>query len=251
LITAGLDIGSRTIALVVLEEREIVSSEVRDASFEPLRQCRDLLAGRKFDKLIATGYGRHAAMEHFADSVITEIKAFALGCRFLIPGCRTILDVGGQDTKAILLSEDGRVADFQMNDRCAAGTGRFLEIMAQTLGYEIDEFWKAALKAKDSVEISSMCTVFAESEVVGLISRKVPKYEIARGLHQSICERSTSLLKRVVIERELVFAGGGAKNKCLQRLMEENLGIPILVPENPQAAGALGAALSAVDDKFV
>jgi predicted CoA-substrate-specific enzyme activase len=242
---AGLDIGSRTIALVEVEEGEVVFQEIRDTTYDPLQQCLELLDGRAPQRLIATGYGRHLARANFAHEVVTEIKAFALGCNHLFPQCRTILDIGGQDTKAISVSPDGAVADFQMNDRCAAGTGKFLEVMAMALGLRLQEFGELARRAGGSHKISSMCTVFAESEVTGLIARNLPREEIARGLHEAVCDRSLSLLKRVGIERELVFAGGVAKNPCLRALLEERLGFEILIPPEPQIVGALGAALSA------
>ncbi|MBC7253333.1 MAG: 3-hydroxyacyl-ACP dehydratase [Actinobacteria bacterium] len=245
---AGLDIGSRTIALVEIDDGEISFSTVVDTTFDPLEQCRRLLENREFDLLVATGYGRHLAQANFADRVITEIKAFALGCYHFFPDCRTILDIGGQDTKAISVGPGGRVVDFQMNDRCAAGTGKFLEVMASALGLSLEEFGEVALQAEGEVNISSMCTVFAESEVTGLITRGTPRPLIARGLHEAVCDRAAALLKRVGLRRELVFAGGVARNPCLKALLEERMGLSLLVPENPQIVGALGAALSARDE---
>jgi len=245
---AGLDIGSRTIALVTMDDGEISFSEVVDTTFDPLEQCKRLLENREFDLLVATGYGRHLAQANFADRVVTEIKAFALGCYHFFPDCRTILDIGGQDTKAISVGPGGRVVDFQMNDRCAAGTGKFLEVMASALGLSLEEFGEVALQAEGEVNISSMCTVFAESEVTGLITRGTPRPLIARGLHEAVCDRAAALLKRVGLRRELVFAGGVARNPCLRALLEERLGFPMLVPENPQIVGALGAALSAREE---
>jgi len=241
---AGLDIGSRTIALVEMNDGNVVYSDVIETTFDPLEQCRLLLSGRNYDLLVATGYGRHLAQANFADHTITEIKAFALGCYDFFPQCRTILDIGGQDTKAISLGQQGKVADFQMNDRCAAGTGKFLEVMAAAMGLSLEEMGRIAMETGSEVKISSMCTVFAESEVTGLIARGIPRPEIARGLHEAICDRAVSLLKRVGVEREVVFAGGVARNPCLRSLLEERLGLPLLVPENPQIVGALGAALS-------
>jgi predicted CoA-substrate-specific enzyme activase len=241
---AGLDIGSRTIALVEMDDGCVVHCEVVETTFDPLEQCRILLEERGFDLLVATGYGRHLAQANFADHTITEIKAFSLGCYRLFPQCRTILDIGGQDTKAISLGPDGKVADFQMNDRCAAGTGKFLEVMAAAMGLSLDEMGRIAMETESEVKISSMCTVFAESEVTGLIARGTPRPEIARGLHEAICDRAVSLLKRVGVENEVVFAGGVARNPCLCSLLEDRLGLPLLIPENPQIVGALGAALS-------
>ncbi len=243
---AGLDIGSRTIALVEMDGTAVAHSEVAETTFDPLEQCRRLLEGRDFDLLVATGYGRHLAQANFADRTITEIKAFALGCHSIFPQCRTILDIGGQDTKAISLSPEGRVADFQMNDRCAAGTGKFLEVMAAAMDLSLEEMGRIAMETRSEVKVSSMCTVFAESEVTGLVAKGTPRPEIARGLHEAICDRASALLKRVGIEREVVFAGGVARNPCLRSLLEERLGLTLLVPEDPQTVGALGAALSAL-----
>jgi len=231
--------------LVEMDGGGIRHSEVVETTFDPLEQCRVLLEDRGFDLLVATGYGRHLAQANFADRTITEIKAFALGCHEFFPECRTILDIGGQDTKAISLAPGGKVADFQMNDRCAAGTGKFLEVMAAAMGLSLEEMGRIALETEAEVKISSMCTVFAESEVTGLIARGTPRPEIARGLHEAICDRAVSLLKRVGVKREDVFAGGVARNPCLRSLLEHRLGVPLLVPENPQIVGALGAALSA------
>ncbi|OFW58050.1 MAG: 3-hydroxyacyl-ACP dehydratase [Actinobacteria bacterium RBG_19FT_COMBO_54_7] len=229
-----------------LEQGAIRSSEVVETTFDPMAQCQMLLADREFDVLVATGYGRHLAQANFADSVITEIKAFGLGCYHYFPGCRTILDIGGQDTKAISLGTGGKVADFQMNDRCAAGTGKFLEVMAAAMELSLEEMGSLAMQTQSEVKVSSMCTVFAESEVTGLIARGIPRPEIARGLHEAICDRAVALLKRVGVEREVVFAGGVARNPCLRSLLEDRLGLSLLVPENPQIVGALGAALSAL-----
>lgn len=242
---AGLDIGSRTIALVEMDNGSIARSQVVETTFEPLAQCHRLIEEKSFDILVATGYGRHLAQANFADKVITEIKAFALGCHSIFPECRTILDIGGQDTKAISVGPGGKVLDFQMNDRCAAGTGKFLEVMAAAMGLSLEEMGDIAMQTESEVKISSMCTVFAESEVTGLIARGTPRPEIARGLHEAICDRAAALLKRVGVEREVVFAGGVARNPCLKALLEERLGYPLLVPDNPQIVGALGAALSA------
>ncbi len=241
---AGLDIGSRTIALVEMDGGGLVRSMVVETTFDPLEQCRLILEDRDFDVLVATGYGRHLAQANFADRTITEIKAFALGCHSIFPACRTILDIGGQDTKAISLGRGGKVLDFQMNDRCAAGTGKFLEVMATAMGLSLEEMGRIALETEGEVKVSSMCTVFAESEVTGLIARGTPRPEIARGLHEAICDRATSLLKRVGVEREVVFAGGVARNPCLGALLQKRLGLPLLIPQDPQIVGALGAALS-------
>ncbi len=242
---AGIDIGSRTIELVVVEGGEVIESRQADLGFDPMAQAQSLLNGLPYDRIMATGYGRHLFELSFETPTVTEIKAYAVGASALFPEVRTILDIGGQDSKAIAINEAGRVAKFEMNDRCAAGTGKFLEIMAQTLGYNIDAFGEEALKAGKEIQISSMCTVFAESEVTSLVAKGEERRDIALGLHRSVVRRATSMLKRVTQGEPILFAGGVARNPCMHRLLEDALKKEILVPENPQIVGALGAALLA------
>jgi len=247
----GLDIGSRTIALVEWSGGQIVHTEVVDTGTDPLSNARALLNGHRFERLVATGYGRHLAMEReLAGEVISEIKAYGLGAFHLFPDVATVLDIGGQDSKAIRVGAGGRVTRFEMNDRCAAGTGRFLENMAHTLGMRVEAFGTHALAAGgQAVRISSMCTVFAESEVVSLIARGEDSHRVALGLHQAIVERVAGMVRRVGVSERFVFAGGVAYNACLQQLFAEALGVSITVPENPQTVGALGAALHAARER--
>ncbi len=243
--TAGIDIGSRTIKLVAVEGNEIITSFLADTTHDPLEQCKKLLEKVSFDRILATGYGRHFFETHFDVPTVTEIKAFARGAKALFPNCRTILDIGGQDTKAIALDEKGNVSKFEMNDRCAAGTGMFLEAIAKTLGYDLEEFGKAALGADGNIQISSMCTVFAQSEVTSLLARRQKREDIARGIHVAILNRTLSLLKRVSTAPDIVFAGGVARNPCIRHLLVEALGREVMVHEHPQIVGAYGAALIA------
>ncbi|MBW1962483.1 MAG: 3-hydroxyacyl-ACP dehydratase [Deltaproteobacteria bacterium] len=242
---AGIDIGSRTIELVVLKNREIIETKQADSGFEPMARAKEMLQGVEHEHIMTTGYGRHLFELSFDAPTVTEIKAYAVGARTLFPEVRTILDIGGQDSKAIALNNTGKVTKFEMNDRCAAGTGKFLEIMARSLGYTIDEFGMEALKATKNLQINSMCTVFAESEVTSLVARGEDRREIALGLHSSVVHRAVSMLKRVSINGDIVFAGGVARNPCMRRLLEKALDKVILVPENPQMVGAMGAALLA------
>ncbi len=241
----GIDIGSRTVKVVVMENGEVRDFQVRNSGHDPYTQAFELIKAYKPKRLVATGYGRHALELALAHRVITEIKAHAIGARRLYPNCRTVIDVGGQDSKVISLSEHGKVIDFKMNDRCAAGTGRFLEIMAKTLGFSIEEFGKEALSAQESVKINSMCTVFAESEVISLISRRMPLLSIALGVHEAIADRISSLACRVDVLSDVVFTGGVAKNPCVHKLLEDRLRQRILVPQYPEIVGALGAAIEA------
>ncbi len=245
MLSAGIDIGSRTTELIVIEGDEIVESLQTDSGFDPMAQAKSLLERVTYDKIMATGYGRHLFELSFDAPTVTEIKAYAVGAKRLLREVKTILDIGGQDSKAIALNGDGRVIKFEMNDRCAAGTGKFLEIMAQTLGYSLEEFGVEALKAYGDIKINSLCTVFAESEVTSLLAKGTPQQEIALGLHHSVVLRAVGMIKRVSDEEPIMFAGGVAKNPCVHRLLEQSLNCKIIVPENPQMVGALGAALLA------
>lgn len=245
---AGIDIGSRTIKLVVVKGETVIHSLISDTTHDPLEQCKSLMAQTSFDRILATGYGRHFFETHFDVNTVTEIKAFARGAKAIFSNCRTILDIGGQDTKAIALDEKGNVSKFEMNDRCAAGTGMFLEIIAKTLGYDLEEFGKEALKAQGNIQINSMCTVFAQSEVTSLLAKRQKREDIARGIHMAILSRTLSLLKRVSTKADIVFAGGVAKNPCIKRLLGDALGCEVKVPEDPQMVGAYGAAVIAQEE---
>jgi len=247
MLAAGLDIGSRTIALVEWDGAQIVRSVVVDTGNDPLGNARALLEDRTYDRLVATGYGRNLAAEReLADEVISEIKAYGLGAYHVYPDVGTVLDIGGQDSKAIEIGRGGRVLRFEMNDRCAAGTGRFLENMAHALGMAVAELGPHALAAGgQAVSISSMCTVFAESEVVSLVARGEDSRRVALGLHRAIVDRVGGMVRRVGVRERFVLAGGVALNPCLQQLFAEAMGVPVHVPDDPQTIGALGAALHA------
>jgi (R)-2-hydroxyacyl-CoA dehydratese activating ATPase len=242
--SAGIDIGSRAVKLVIIDEGRVVHGAVADTGSDPLAVCRGLLDGLACDSITCTGYGRHLFAEHWPDArVISEIKAVALGAIALVPGCRTIVDIGGQDSKAIALDAAGKVRKFAMNDRCAAGTGQFLEMMATALAYTRDEFVAAAGRAARAQKLSSMCSVFAQSEVVSLIARGASKEEMALGVHESIASRTAALMGGVPVEETVVFTGGCACNPCLSSLISQALKRPLRVPESPQTVAALGCAL--------
>jgi (R)-2-hydroxyacyl-CoA dehydratese activating ATPase len=243
LISAGIDIGSRTVKVCLIEDGNPTFSAIAENSFEPLDICRRLLDGLKYDTITATGYGRHLFASHYNCETITEIKAFALGVGAGINNCRTILDIGGQDIKAIALDDKLHVIKFEMNDRCSAGTGRFLEIMAMALGCGMEEFSELALKSTSSVKINSMCTVFAESEVISLLSQGAKREEVAAGIHVSIISKVKSMLQRVGVREQLVFVGGVARNRAVVRILEKTFGISVAIPDDPQIMGALGCAI--------
>jgi len=244
MLSAGIDIGSRTVKLVAVKDGEIIVSRKADNTFNPVAIGKEILNDVKYDILTATGYGRHIFQRHFDCKVISEIKAFAIGATNLFPDCQAILDIGGQDTKVSFVNEKGNVLKFEMNDKCSAGTGRFLEIMANAMNYRIEDFGEAALKTKNACKISNMCTVFAESEVISLMNNGARREEVALGIHESITKRTLSMLGRLPHFNSLVFAGGVAHNTCIKHLLEQNLKMGVLVPQDPQVIGALGAALN-------
>lgn len=240
----GLDVGSRTVKRVTVEDGEMLEHFVVSNNHDPLTVCDELISGRRADRVIATGYGRHLYAEHREATTLTEIRAVALGTRRVFPRARTLLDIGGQDTKVISLDAEGAVVKFEMNDRCAAGTGRFLEVMATALSYPMDEFVRASQQASGSRNINAMCTVFAESEVISATARGADRAELARGLHESVARRAVSMMGRLPLEEEIVFCGGGALNACLLELISQEIGRQIQRPANPQIVAALGAAIS-------
>ncbi|MCD8216449.1 MAG: acyl-CoA dehydratase activase [Clostridiales bacterium] len=247
----GIDSGSTsTNAVIINEKKEIVSWAVVRTGAKSGESAEKILqeilkeAGlprEAVSLIVSTGYGRVSIP--FADRNVTEISCHGKGAHFLNPAVRTILDIGGQDSKAIRLNEQGDVVDFVMNDKCAAGTGRFLEMMARTLEIGIDELGPVSLQSKENVEISSMCSVFAESEVISLIAQNKETADIAHGIHRAIAGKALSLLKRVGLEQEFMMTGGVAKNPGVVKVLEEMLGAPLYIYEQPEIVGALGAAL--------
>ncbi|UCE08547.1 MAG: 3-hydroxyacyl-ACP dehydratase, partial [bacterium] len=240
----GIDLGSRTVKIVKLLNGNIEYSNIFDTGHNPLPAVEKNLGKITADKIIATGYGRNLLKEHFTDHIITEIKACARGAHYFNNRCRTVIDIGGQDSKAIKVQQDGSFIDFEMNDRCAAGTGRFLEVMANVLDFTLEEFGYQALQGDYSVNINSMCTVFAESEVVALITSGENRNRIALGLHESIINRLITLILKINPEDEILFVGGVAMNPCMHHLLQKKLGKTIIIPQQPQIVVAVGAALT-------
>ncbi|MEE9400271.1 MAG: acyl-CoA dehydratase activase, partial [Dehalococcoidales bacterium] len=190
--------------------------------------------------VVATGYGRINVP--FADSQVTELTCHARGVARLFPSVRTAIDIGGQDAKGLKI-KDGKLVDFVMNDKCAAGTGRFLEVVAKTLGLKAEDLGDISLKSSNKVNISNTCTVFAQQEVISHLSKGVPLEDIIAGLHEAIASRAVRMLRRLKIEPDVVFTGGVAKNMGVVRAVKENLGCDVLVPDDPLISGAVGAAL--------
>ncbi len=250
---AGVDVGAATGKVVILgEEGEMVGFSIVPTGASSRRAAEVALekalekAGLDRDlvgPMVATGYGR--ASVDYAEKQVTEITCHARGAYHLYPQARTVIDIGGQDSKVILIGPKGRVLDFLMNDKCAAGTGRFLEVMARALELDIEELGEVGLRARRPVSISSTCTVFAESEVVGLVAEGVSREDIVAGLHKAIARRIGAMAARVGFVPPVIMAGGVAKNRGAVKALEEELGVPLIVPEEPQIVGALGAALLA------
>lgn len=239
----GIDIGSRTIKVAVIDNGMLVEGKIEPSGFDPKTQAAGMLYGYPDANVVATGYGRHLARKHFAHEVITEIKAHAIGVLHYHPDCRTVIDVGGQDAKVILLDAQGRVDRFLMNDKCAAGTGRFMEIMAASLGYSLDEFGHVAASSDRTAPVNSMCTVFAESEVISLRNNGVPPEDIARAIHLTVVDRLVSMLDRLGWKEPIAFSGGVARNGFIRSTLGERLKTGILSVDQPDIIGALGAAL--------
>ena len=251
MITAGVDIGSLTAKAVVLRDGEIAGycvmtggSDVTMAAQRVLAAALEKAGVRQADlaAIVATGYGRAKVQ---AGKSVTEITCDAIGTHYLVPEARLVIDVGGQDSKVISLDEAGRVADFAMNDKCAAGTGRFLEVMAHALELEVAQLGPVSLKHKKHVDISSMCTVFAESEVVSLIAEGYAREDILHGLHQAIASRITAMARGLSVDGVVVVCGGVAKNTGVVKAFEERLKTKVKVPPEPQIVAALGAAIYA------
>ena len=250
---AGIDVGSLSTDVVILNGGgEVCGHSIIETGANSTEASEDALEkalaqagiGRgDLAKIVATGYGRVSVP--LADRKFTEISCHALGAYYLFPDTGTVIDIGGQDSKVIRVGEGGKVVDFTMNDKCAAGTGRFLEVMAAKLRVPLDEMGDLSLHAKGEVQISSVCTVFAESEVVSLVARNHPREEILRGLHRAIVSRVWSMVKSIGVNGEVTMTGGVAKNSGVVVLMEERLGKPIHIHSEPQIIGALGAALLA------
>ena len=196
-------------------------------------------------RIVATGYGRVTVP--FADRTITEITAHARGVGRQLPQGRTLIDIGGQDSKVMLLEEGGLVTDFAMNDRCAAGSGKFLEFLAASMNLSVEEFAELAYSSRNPVSISSICTVFAETEVLSLLAESVAREDVAAGVHRSIAQRVAQLAHSLHPQSPVAFSGGVAYNRCMVRELSYALGCEIIIPEMPEYTGALGAAIIAAE----
>lgn len=256
MLVAGIDIGSITTESLLFDtEKGILGYTILQTGADSKKTAEaaleKVLAGAAIgasdvSRIVATGCGRKRAT--FAQKTVTEITCIAKGVHYLFPAARTIIDIGGQDTKVISIDEKGRVTEFEMNDKCAAGTGRFIEVMAKALNVDLDRIGEISLKHGKELTISSICTVFAESEVVSLVSEGEGLEDILFGIHKAIAGRTMGLINRLGgVEKEVVMAGGVAKNIGVVKALEAVLNARLNIYGEPQIVGALGAAVLALE----
>jgi len=254
ILAAGIDVGSISTKAAIVRGLRLLGTHVISTGYNTEQAAQRALAilttrlsidPSAIRRIVATGYGRKNVA--FAHNAVTEITCHAAGARFQDNHVRFIIDIGGQDSKVIALDADGRVADFAMNDKCAAGTGRFLEVMARALEVDLDAFAKLAMTADQPAAISSLCTVFAESEVISLIARGEKRGNIIAGIHQSIAARVTALAGRVGWTEPIMMTGGVACNMGVVRALEQASGKSIRPAPLAQANGAIGAAIIALN----
>lgn len=252
MIYAGIDIGSITAKAALIRGNQLFGTHVILTGHNPLnagiKVFETLLEKMKVSKsdvkaIVSTGYGR--ASVNFADKAITEIICHGTGAYFINSEIRGVIDVGGQDSKAILLDANGQVENFAMNDKCAAGTGRFLEVMANAMEVDLNQLGDISLKADNPSKISSICTVFAESEVISMIAGQQQRENIIAGIHESAAARVAILATKIKLIAPVVMTGGVAKNKGMVTALEKRLGFNIIVGDSPQENGAIGAAVLA------
>lgn len=256
--TMGIDIGSTASKGVILKDgTEIIAKSivsVGTGTTGPARVLENLFkqAGipeNVIEKTIVTGYGRM----HFdkADKQISELSCHAKGVYHLFNNARTIIDIGGQDAKALKLDSRGRLMNFVMNDKCAAGTGRFLDVMANVMEVKTEKLAELSSKAKNDIKISNTCTVFAESEVISHLASGISKSDITAGIHKSIAKRVASLVKRIGVQAEVIMTGGVAQNYGVVKEMEKELNTSVKVSEYAQLTGAIGAAILAFEEENI
>ena len=254
--TLGIDVGSITTKAALMRDKTLVSTRVvftgYNAEGAGTRVMKEILDDQHLSEsaiacTVSTGYGRKSVKA--AHKAVTEIMCHAAGAYYMQPHVRTVIDIGGQDSKIIVMDENGKVRNFAMNDKCAAGTGRFLEVMARALEVDLDMFGDLSSQAEVPAKISSLCTVFAESEVISLIAGGEKRENIIAGIHESIATRISAMVNRIGLKEPVMMTGGVAKNRGVVEALEDKLHCPIAVSPNAQVAGAIGAAYLASDDR--
>lgn len=253
---AGIDIGSLTAEAVILRDGQILAAEIMSVRTNPVDSAREVL-GRACGRhgippadihyTVSTGYGRETIQaEGLAQENLSEISCHGLGAWSLCPAVRTVIDIGGQDAKVIKVGPRGELENFVMNDKCAAGTGHFLEVMSRTLGVALEELGPLSLGARKPVEMSNRCTIYVETEVLHFLQRGVAKKDVAAGINRAMAERVLALARRVHPEPEVMLTGGVAKNVAVKNELERMLNVTVVQPAlDPQLIGAFGAALFA------
>jgi len=250
MITAGIDMGAKNVKVVILKDGEILAKGQTLSGFDQKAAAEKVfnevlteagLSREKIDHVVATGAGKDVAP--YANGEISMMGADALGGFFLFPSARTVIDVGAEEGRAVKCDDKGKMVDFVINERCAAGAGTFVEAMSRALEIELEEIGALSLKAERAVPMNAQCTIFAESEVVTLIHEKTSKADIARAIHDAIADRIASMTRRLGIQKDVVLVGGVAKNVGFVSSLKKTLGVNLLVPEEPEFVGALGAAL--------
>jgi len=252
-ITAGIDMGAKTVKVVILKDNEILSRGITLGGFDQKASAEKVfnetlqkagLVRDNIERVVATGAGKDVAPH--ANDQISMMGADALGGAFLFPSARTVIDVGAEEGRAVRCDEKGKMMDFVINERCAAGAGTFVEAMSRALEVKLEEMGPLSLRAERAVPMNAQCTIFAESEVVSLIHAKTSKADISRAIHDAIADRIASMTRRLGIQREVVLVGGVAKNAGFVESLKNALGVDLLVPEEPEFVGALGAALAPI-----
>lgn len=250
--TCGIDIGSRSIECAIFNGSKIIGYKSTETGSSPTENAEALfqntladigITSEMVNHTTATGYGRNYYPK--ADSISSEILCHASGVHFFHPDARTVIDIGGQDSKMIQLDTDGKVQNFVMNDRCAAGTGKFIEMVAKTVVVDLHKCGELALKTDNASDISSMCAVFAESEIIGLLHKGTPVETILRGVFKSVAKRIMGMAGKIPVVDEIIFTGGVALNPGVVKAIETECGTTIHTPESPQFTGAVGAAITA------
>lgn len=250
-ITAGIDMGAKNVKVVILKDDKILSKGLILGGFDQKASAEKVFnetlqkAGLSHDNIehvVATGAGKDVAP--YANEEISMMGADALGGAFLFPSARTVIDVGAEEGRAVKCDEKGKMLDFVINERCAAGAGTFVEAMSRALEVKLEELGPLSLKAEKAVPMNAQCTIFAESEVVSLIHAKTPKADISRAIHDAIADRIASMTRRLGVQRDVVLVGGVAKNAGFIESLKRALGVDLLVPDEPDFVGALGAALA-------
>jgi len=256
MITAGIDCGAKNTKVVIRKDGEVIAKSLVLSGFDQKAAAEEALemalkeanlSKKDIEHITATGVGMKEAP--FADDTITEVGSVAKGTVFLFPNARTVIDVGAEEGRAIRADGTGKVIDFAINEKCAAGAGAFTEAMARALEVPLEKMGEFSLKSQNAVPMNAQCAIFAESEVVSLIHAKTPKEDIVRAVHDAIASRITSMVRRVGIEKEVALVGGVARNVGFVKSMKDDLELEMLVPEDPEFVAALGAAIAAAENR--